>query len=94
VKHADLWQRVDQALTFHEVQCRTLRTDAANATPPAPHFAWQPATARRSQLAEQAAAPPAERPWNKVRERAVAAFSWLGRGRSADSRQPSWVGAG
>jgi len=27
VKHADLWQRVDRALQFHEVDCRTIRID-------------------------------------------------------------------
>ena len=27
IKNADLWQRVDRALRFHEVDCRTLRVD-------------------------------------------------------------------
>ncbi|HIQ21479.1 MAG TPA: hypothetical protein EYH34_09635 [Planctomycetes bacterium] len=30
VKNADLWQRVDRALQFHQVECRTLRMDAAH----------------------------------------------------------------
>jgi len=30
IKNADLWQRVDQALQFHQVGCRTWRVDAAH----------------------------------------------------------------
>ena len=28
IKNGDLWRRVDHALKFHEVRCRTLRTEA------------------------------------------------------------------
>jgi len=43
VKNHDLWRRIDQALKFHEVQCRVWRVDqphqAGGAQPvPAPHF--------------------------------------------------------
>ena len=27
IKHADLWQRIDRALSFHELQCRLVRRD-------------------------------------------------------------------
>lgn len=37
VKNRDLWQRIDRALQFHRVECRTWRIDAAHVTPPAPH---------------------------------------------------------
>ena len=39
IKHEDLWRRVDQALQFHRVQCRTCRIDAAHTTPPIPVIA-------------------------------------------------------
>jgi ribonuclease HI len=29
VKNVDLWQRIDQALTIHRVECRSIRNDAA-----------------------------------------------------------------
>jgi ribonuclease HI len=32
VKHLDLWRRVDQALKFHQVECRKWRPDAPDAT--------------------------------------------------------------
>ena len=33
VKNFDLWQRIDRALKFHRVECRTWRIDAAHAAP-------------------------------------------------------------
>jgi ribonuclease HI len=44
VKHQDLWKRVERALAFHDVDCRTLRVDAphrvaSNAAVPRPHGA-------------------------------------------------------
>jgi hypothetical protein len=33
IKNRDLWQRVDRALEFHHVECRTWRIDRAHATP-------------------------------------------------------------
>jgi ribonuclease HI len=33
VKDDDLWRRVDQALQYHKVECRTWRYDAAHAAP-------------------------------------------------------------
>jgi ribonuclease HI len=93
VKHADLWQRIDQALAFHEVQCRTLRSDRASSPLATPHHAWLPSAARR-ETAPVSVEPEQPQAWNRVRERASAALSWLGRSRDADSRQPAWVGAG
>ncbi len=31
VKHQDLWKRIDRALAFHSVECRTTRVDPAHA---------------------------------------------------------------
>jgi ribonuclease HI len=36
VKNSDLWQRLERALRFHEVECRTRRIDAAH-EPAGPH---------------------------------------------------------
>lgn len=33
VKNGDLWRRLDRAMQFHQVDCRTLRIDAAHQTP-------------------------------------------------------------
>jgi ribonuclease HI len=56
VKNRDLWQRIDQALTYHEVDCRPWRFDppatktaAANCTPQGPHFLRRNATACQPQ---------------------------------------------
>lgn len=38
IRDADLWRRVDQALQFHSVQCRSWRTGRAHDGPPRPHF--------------------------------------------------------
>lgn len=39
IKHSDLWQRIDQALQFHKVRCRTWRFDAPEESAvPAPKF--------------------------------------------------------
>ncbi len=37
VKNRDLWQRVDRALQFHQVECRTWRIDSAHPGVPSPH---------------------------------------------------------
>jgi ribonuclease HI len=54
VKDGDLWRRVDQALRYHNVECRTWRYDAAHAPAaaveemaPSPVRAAAPARARR-----------------------------------------------
>jgi ribonuclease HI len=39
VKDGDLWRRVDQALQYHQVECRTWRYDATHASPAAAHEA-------------------------------------------------------
>lgn len=52
IRDADLWRRVDQALRFHTVRCRSWRTDQAaeRSAVPRPHFArrvMDEASARR-----------------------------------------------
>lgn len=39
IKDSDLWQRVDRALRFHKVRCRTWRFDPPAETVPRPKFA-------------------------------------------------------
>ena len=39
IKDSDLWQRVDQALRFHEVRCRTWRFDPPEEVAPQPQLA-------------------------------------------------------
>lgn len=45
INHADLWQRLDNALAYHQLQCRYFRLDASHADAlsqrhlPKPHFA-------------------------------------------------------
>lgn len=34
VKHLDLWRRIDQALKFHQVECRKWRPDPPDGSPP------------------------------------------------------------
>ncbi len=43
IKHRDLWLRIDRALTFHHIECRTLRLDAS-------HELAGPQTARPRQV--------------------------------------------
>ncbi len=38
IKHEDLWRRVDHALSYHRVQCRSIRVDAAVTSVPSPNF--------------------------------------------------------
>lgn len=39
IKHADLWQRLDRALRFHQIEFRQIRVDAAHVAAPPPIFA-------------------------------------------------------
>jgi hypothetical protein len=42
INHADLWRRLDRALSFHQVQCRQFRIDTPDVAQrqiPKPHFA-------------------------------------------------------
>jgi ribonuclease HI len=43
VKHRDLWQRLDRALKYHQIDCRTIRIDAAHPSGGA-HEGARPAT--------------------------------------------------
>jgi ribonuclease HI len=42
VKNWDLWQRIDRAMRFHEVDCRVWRFDMAEEGPPASHLSRRP----------------------------------------------------
>ncbi|MGD9128386.1 MAG: hypothetical protein PVH19_13500 [Planctomycetia bacterium] len=45
VKNIDLWQRVDRALRFHHVECRTWRVDPLHGCPPpSAALSWEPST--------------------------------------------------
>lgn len=52
IRNADLWQRIDSALAFHTLICRSRRTDALHNGPRPPHFAK--AIARRKKRLLQA----------------------------------------
>ena len=52
IRNADLWQRIDSALAFHTLICRSRRTDALHNGPRPPHFAK--ALARRKKRLLQA----------------------------------------
>jgi ribonuclease HI len=88
IKHADLWQRVDQALSYHQVQCRTLRTDAASRVA-RPHYASRPGFSDTTPPARAARRPGW---WAGLGRTALGALAWLG-GRPA-RREPSWAGVG
>lgn len=58
IRDADLWRRVDQALRFHTVHCRSWRVDQpaeapARVAPPRPHFGRRPVRASEAE-ADQA----------------------------------------
>jgi ribonuclease HI len=55
VKDLDLWQRVDQALKFHQVECRKLRFDAAHSSA----AIRRPSTRRAARRATAVVAQPA-----------------------------------
>lgn len=46
IKNVDLWKRIDQALTFHRVECRTMRNDSPQVELAQPHK--KPAKVRRT----------------------------------------------
>jgi len=53
IRDADLWRRIDQALRYHAVRCRSWRTDQPqhSGRPPRPHFgrrATNPTPAKRA----------------------------------------------
>jgi ribonuclease HI len=59
VKNRDLWQRVDRALAFHRLECRTWRFDQPHTTARAPSAASAPPKRRPMQRLAAALA----RPW-------------------------------
>lgn len=61
IKNWDLWQRIDRAMSFHEVDCRVWRFDAAAHNPPASHLSRRPArVGQRSEGSRQRAAAAAD----------------------------------
>lgn len=48
VKNRDLWQRVDRALSFHKLECRTWRFDLPHTTPETHTTSQQPSRAARA----------------------------------------------
>jgi ribonuclease HI len=62
IKNRDLWQRVDRALQFHRIECRTWRVDAAHLTA-APSRTAAPIASRNE------ATRPAHPAWTGLRQR-------------------------
>lgn len=56
IKNADLWQRLDQAMQFHHVECRRWRLDSAHGAPGGPLFSRQ--HGERAGTAHSPPAPP------------------------------------
>lgn len=50
VKNSDLWQRVDRALRFHRVECRTWRIDPLHALPKNSPTQWESPTAAPQEI--------------------------------------------
>lgn len=76
VEDQDLWQRVDRALQYHRVECRTWRFDAAHGKGPAPkrhvlRFAASAAKSESQDAADDNRKPPARRRWVDGALRAV-----------------------
>jgi hypothetical protein len=44
IKNRDLWQRIDRAMQFHQVECRVWRFDMPETTEPAPAVETSPAS--------------------------------------------------
>lgn len=91
IKHEDLWRRVDQALGFHRVQCRTCRVDAAHRAPPKPEYIRhksRPGSLRRERprqtqrivLAsrERVSVAESRTPWPSLRQRLAGVLVGLG----------------
>ena len=74
VKNRDLWQRVDRALEFHELECRTWRFDLPHLPAETPADAEQPARAIR----RPKSAPTENRPTNRPRGAAMAVLRGAG----------------
>ena len=55
IKHEDLWRRVDHALSYHRVQCRTVRVDAAETSVPVPIVNRRRKSSRQLRAVEQRA---------------------------------------
>jgi ribonuclease HI len=70
VRDGDLWRRVDRALTFHELDCRLWRFDAAEMPEAAPATSI-PATTAPSTLAD-----PNDYPVRNLRRRASRPAAW------------------
>lgn len=81
IRNRDLWQRIDRALTYHQVQCRRWRIDAPHRSASSTAFAAEPRPARSLILPHEAeaarvAGPPA-RPGRRLARAALGSRRWL-----------------
>jgi len=68
IKNRDLWQRIDRAMQYHQVECRVWRFDVPDTPEPAPEPAASVATAAAA-ATSPAAAPPRCMPAPKHRSK-------------------------
>jgi ribonuclease HI len=88
IKHEDLWRRIDQALEFHRVQCRTCRVDVAHPPVPEPVAVRRKSrpvsprreTGKRIVLAkrERVSVADVRTPWLSLRQRVAGVLLGLG----------------
>lgn len=75
IKNRDLWQRVDRAMQYHQVQCRVWRFDLPHTpAPPSPAVASAPASRRGAPTAARRSSSPSRQQTVKPARRAAA--SW------------------
>ncbi|TWU25774.1 RNase H family protein [Bythopirellula polymerisocia] len=86
VKDCDLWQRIDRALLFHEVECQAWQfEESAEAAP----VASQPEAEVAPQLREVSPPVGEKMPRRVVSRKSAPATDWPHRADLASSRQPS-----
>jgi hypothetical protein len=74
VKNADLWQRLDRLMAYHQVECRLRRIDSAHPTTAPKYQTLQTSTGARIHASMKAWS---EKTWNRLPEevrRRIAAF--------------------
>ncbi len=89
VKNRDLWQRVDRALDFHQVQCRSWRFDLPHAGP-AVAVAEAPLAPSRAPAIERPSTGPAR--WRLSRR--LRRLSLMGKRLAAQSVERFWLELG
>lgn len=81
VKHQDLWKRVERALAFHQVDCRTLRVDGPHCVAPSGAVPTPHRLAAYAQTVAPPVAPASKRRANRQgvwsEERWLRARQWL-----------------